>query len=355
MTFIRKLVLSVTIMKTSLFDYHLPQELIAQEPLSKRDESRLLVIDRKKEEISHHKFTDLPEFLKQNDLLVMNNSRVLPARLFGTKAETGGKVEVLLICQKKNNNENLWEAMVNPGRRIHINNKIIFSPNLYAQVMERLTDGKRLLKFHCTGDFWKILNEIGQMPLPPYIHKHLNEGERYQTIYSKDLGSVAAPTAGLHFSEALFNKLDEKNIKRTFVTLHVGPGTFRPVKTDDINSHQMDPEFYYIYDETINLINECKANNNRILAVGTTSIRTIESAFQDPANITKSDWTRLFITPGYKFKVVDAILTNFHLPRSTLLMLISSFAGLELIKMAYNEAIKEKYRFYSFGDAMLIL
>lgn len=340
-------------MKKSDFNFILPEELIAQTPIDKRDASRLLVLDKKSGDISHRHFSDILDFLKPGDCLVLNDSRVIPARLFGER-KTGGAVEVLLLKDLGNNK---WEALTRPGRKTKIGEEIFFgNKKLKAVVRDELPDGKRVVEFFFDGIFLEILEELGQMPLPPYIHERLENPERYQTVYSKNTGSAAAPTAGLHFTDELLEKIREKGVNTAFVTLHVGLGTFRPVKADSIEDHIMHSEYFEIPEESQKLILETKKSGGRIIAVGTTSCRTLESAFSDDGNITKTSGdTSIFIYPGYKFKAVDALITNFHLPESTLIMLVSALAGRENILNAYETAIKEKYRFFSFGDAMLII
>ncbi|MBR5543655.1 MAG: tRNA preQ1(34) S-adenosylmethionine ribosyltransferase-isomerase QueA [Oscillospiraceae bacterium] len=339
-------------MKKSDFNFDLPEELIAQTPIEKRDASRLLVLDRKTGEISHNVFSDIADFLYPGDCLVLNDSRVIPARLFGER-KTGGVVEVLLL---KDIGRDKWEALTRPGRKTKIGEEIFFgNGRLKAKVIDEIDDGKRIVEFHYDGIFLEILDELGQMPLPPYIHEQLNDPERYQTVYSKNIGSAAAPTAGLHFTEELLEKIRNKGINIAFVTLHVGLGTFRPVKAELIEDHIMHSEYYEIAEEAARIITQTKENGGRIVAVGTTSCRTLESAFSDDGKLqTLSGNTSIFIYPGYKFKAVDALITNFHLPESTLIMLISAFASREKILNAYDVAIKEKYRFFSFGDSMFI-
>ncbi len=340
-------------MKKSDFNFMLPEELIAQTPIDKRDTSRLLVLDKKNGDISHKHFSDILDFLKPGDCLVLNDSRVIPARLFGER-KTGGAVEVLLL---KDIGNNKWEALTRPGRKTKIGEEIFFGNNrLRAVVRDELPDGKRVVEFFFDGIFLEILEELGQMPLPPYIHERLENPERYQTVYSKNTGSAAAPTAGLHFTDELLEKIREKGVNTAFVTLHVGLGTFRPVKADSIEDHIMHSEYFEIPEESQKLILETKKSGGRIIAVGTTSCRTLESAFSVDGIIAKASGdTSIFIYPGYKFKAVDALITNFHLPESTLIMLVSALAGRENILSAYETAIKEKYRFFSFGDAMLII
>lgn len=339
-------------MKKSDFYFDLPEELIAQTPLEKRDSSRLMVLDRNSGEIEHKHFHDILKLINPGDCLVLNNSRVLPARLIGTR-ETGGAVEVLLLRDLGGGE---WECLTKPGRKTRTGAKLSFgNGELNAEVIGELYDGKRRVRFCYDGIFLEILEKLGQMPLPPYIHEKLDNPERYQTVYSKEIGSAAAPTAGLHFTNELLDKLKEKGVNIAYVTLHVGLGTFRPVKAEDLSDHQMHSEYYEIPEETANIIKNTKKSGGRIIAVGTTSCRTIESAYGENGElIANSGWTDIFIYPGYKFKVLDALITNFHLPESTLIMLVSALAGKENVMNAYNCAIKEKYRFFSFGDAMFI-
>ena len=339
-------------MKTSDFDFQLPEELIAQTPLERRDASRLLTLDRESGAVGHHHFYDLPRFLRPGDCLVLNDSRVLPARLIGHRP-TGGACEVLLLVDKGGD---LWECLVRPGRKLKPGAQVIFGDGqLTATVEEELNDGKRTVRFHYQGIFLEILEQLGRMPLPPYIKAELQDQERYQTVYSKVVGSAAAPTAGLHFTPELLEQVREIGVKVCYVTLHVGLGTFRPVKAEEITDHEMHSEFCMISRETADTINETKKNGGRVICVGTTSCRTVESfAAEDGTMSERSGWTSIFIYPGYKFKVLDALITNFHLPQSTLIMLVSALAGREHVLAAYEEAVREKYRFFSFGDAMFI-
>ncbi|MCF2660993.1 tRNA preQ1(34) S-adenosylmethionine ribosyltransferase-isomerase QueA [Pseudoflavonifractor phocaeensis] len=339
-------------MKTSDFDFYLPEELIAQTPLERRDASRLLTLDKTTGAVGHHHFYDLPQFLRPGDCLVMNDSRVLPARLIGHRP-TGGACEVLLLVDK---GEGLWECLVRPGRKLKPGAQVIFGEGqLTATIEAEVEDGKRLVRFHYQGIFLEILEQLGKMPLPPYIKAELQDQERYQTVYSKVVGSAAAPTAGLHFTPELLRQIREMGVKECYVTLHVGLGTFRPVKAEDIQDHEMHSEFCQISQETADIINETKRNGGRVICVGTTSCRTIESfAAEDGTMTARSGWTNIFIYPGYKFKVLDALVTNFHLPQSTLIMLVSALAGREHVLAAYEEAVRERYRFFSFGDAMFI-
>mgnify|MGYP002563822102 FL=1 len=339
-------------MKTSDFNFELPEELIAQTPLERRDSSRLLTLDKNTGAVGHHHFYDLPDFLRPGDCLVLNDSRVLPARLIGHRP-TGGTCEVLLLVDR---GEGCWECLVRPGKKLRTGAQIIFGQGQLTATIEReLEDGKRLVQFHYQGIFLEILEELGKMPLPPYIKAELENQERYQTVYSKVVGSAAAPTAGLHFTPELLDNIQEMGVKVCYVTLHVGLGTFRPVKAEDIRDHEMHSEFCMISQETADIINETKRNGGRVICVGTTSCRTIESfAAEDGTMTQRSGWTNIFIYPGYRFKVLDALVTNFHLPQSTLIMLVSALAGREHTLNAYQEAVKERYRFFSFGDAMFI-
>ena len=341
-------------MKTSDFYYDLPQELIAQTPLEKRDTSRLMLLNKETGEVEHHHFYELPHYLRPGDCLVMNNSRVLPARLLGRREPTGGAVEVLLLVDR---GEKCWECLVRPGRKLHPGQKISFGDGslLTAEIKEELPGGNRIVEFQYRGIFLEILEQLGKMPLPPYIKEELQDPERYQTVYSKEVGSAAAPTAGLHFTKELMQQIQEKGVKICYVTLHVGLGTFRPVKEDDPLEHEMHTEYCMISAETANTINETKKNGGRVICVGTTSCRTIESwAAEDGTMKESAGWTSIYIYPGYKFKVLDCLVTNFHLPESTLIMLVSALAGREHVLDAYQEAVRERYRFFSFGDAMFI-
>ena len=339
-------------MEVSEFNYNLPEELIAQTPLEKRDESRLMILNRKEKTMEHKTFKDIIDYLKPGDCLVRNNTKVLPARIYGNK-ETGAKVEFLLL----NNIEgDIWETIVRPGNKLHVGTNVIFgNGKLVAEILDIMPGGTRKVKFKYEGIFNEILDEIGLMPLPPYIHEELKENDRYQTVYAKYNGSAAAPTAGLHFTPELLKKIEEKGIKIANVTLHVGIGTFRPVKEEKVENHEMHSEHYYIKKEDAEIINETKKNGGRIIAVGTTSCRVLETVADENGMVCETEGdTKIFIYPGYKFKCLDALITNFHLPQSTLLMLVSSLAGKEYIMKAYEEAVKEKYRFFSFGDAMFI-
>ncbi len=340
-------------MKTADFDFYLPEELIAQTPLERRDASRLLTLDKHTGAVEHHHFYELPQFLKPGDCLVLNDSRVLPARLIGHRP-TGGACEVLLLVDR---GDKCWECLVRPGRKLRPGAQVIFGEGkeLTATIEEELEDGKRLVRFHYEGIFLEILEHLGKMPLPPYIKEELQDNERYQTVYSKVVGSAAAPTAGLHFTPELLEQIKAMGVKVCYVTLHVGLGTFRPVKAEDIQDHEMHSEFCMISQETADTINETKRSGGRVICVGTTSCRTIESfASEDGTMTERSGWTNIFIYPGYRFKVLDALITNFHLPQSTLIMLVSALAGREHVLAAYEEAVKERYRFFSFGDAMFI-
>ena len=339
-------------MKVSDFNYNLPEELIAQVPLEKRDESRLMVLDREKQTIEHKTFKDIIDYLEPGDCLVRNNTKVIPARIYGKK-ETGAHVEFLLL----NNIEgDIWESIVRPGNKLHVGTKVIFGDGLLtADILEIMPGGTRKVEFHYKGIFNEILDKIGLMPLPPYIHEELKDNDRYQTVYAKYEGSAAAPTAGLHFTPELLQKIQDKGVKIANVTLHVGIGTFRPVKEDEVEKHQMHTEHFYIKQEDADIINETKKAGKRIIAVGTTSCRVLETIADENGMVKETEGdTQIFIYPGYKFKCLDGLITNFHLPQSTLLMLVSALAGKDFIMRAYNEAVKEKYRFFSFGDAMFI-
>ncbi|EPY6467487.1 tRNA preQ1(34) S-adenosylmethionine ribosyltransferase-isomerase QueA [Clostridium sporogenes] len=340
-------------MKVKDFDFYLPEELIAQHPMEKRDEARLLVLDKKTGEIEDKIFKDILDYLTPNDCLVLNNTRVLPARLIGSKEETGGKMEFLLLKRKE---KDVWETLVKPGKRAQIGARFIFgNGELKAEVIGMGEDGSRIVKFYYEGIFEEILDQLGQMPLPPYIKEKLDDKEMYQTVYSKEEGSAAAPTAGLHFTEELLEKIKGKGVKLAFLTLHVGLGTFRPVKVEDIQEHIMHSEYYKMDKETAEIINTTREKGGRVIAVGTTSCRTLETIGDIEGKVKEqSGWTDIFIYPGYKYKVVDALITNFHLPQSTLLMLVSALAGRDNIMNAYNMAVEKEYRFFSFGDAMFI-
>lgn len=341
--------------KTSDYFYELPEELIAQTPVEPRDHSSMLVLDRETGKTQHKHFYDVLDYLKPGDCLILNDSRVLPARIFGTKKDTGAHVEFLLLKCVGNNK---WETLVKPGRKAKVGAEFVFSPGvLEGKITDMLEDGNRIIDFSCEGNFYTILEELGKMPLPPYITAELKDQERYQTVYSHELGSAAAPTAGLHFTKELLKKIEEKGVKIGYVTLHVGLGTFRPVKAENITEHKMHSEHYHLPKETADLINETKKNGGRVIAVGTTSCRTLESVatFNDGKILESDGWTSIFIYPGYEFKVLDGLITNFHLPESTLIMLVSAFAGYEHVMAAYKEAVEKRYRFFSFGDAMLTI
>jgi len=341
-------------MNTADFDFHLPEELIAQTPLEKRDSSRLLIVDRKTGQFSDQHFDNIIDQLEPGDALVMNNTRVLPARLYGTKPETGGHVELLLL---KNTQGDFWEVLAKPAKRLRVGAHVSFGDGrLTATVTEELEHGGRIVRFDYQGIFLEVLESLGEMPLPPYIHEKLEDRERYQTVYAKENGSAAAPTAGLHFTEELLDKIGAKGIKLVYLTLHVGLGTFRPVSVDNLEEHEMHSEFYSLSEEAAETLRQVKANGHRVVAVGTTSIRTLETIGSkfDGQIQADSGWTTIFIKPGYQWKIVDAFSTNFHLPKSTLVMLVSAFAGRQLTLQAYEHAIAEYYRFFSFGDAMFI-
>ena len=340
-------------MKTSDFNFELPQELIAQTPIEKRDASRLLVLDKNSGTWEHRHFYDLPDYLRKGDCLILNDSRVLPARLLGQRLPGGGACEVLLLIDR---GDKTWECLVRPGKHLRRGARLSFGDGeLTAEVTDVLEGGNRLVKFNYEGIFLEVLDRLGKMPLPPYIKEELQDRERYQTVYSKVVGSAAAPTAGLHFTEELLQKVQKMGVKVGYVTLHVGLGTFRPVKEDDITDHLMHSEYCVIPQETADLINETKKKGGRVICVGTTSCRTVESwAGEDGTMRASAGWTNIFIYPGYKFKVLDALITNFHLPESTLIMLVSALAGRENVLRAYEEAVRERYRFFSFGDAMFI-
>ena len=340
-------------MKTSDFYFDLPDELIAQVPILDRSSSKLMVLDKETGEISHKVFKDIIDYLNPGDCLVLNDTRVIPARLIGAKEGTGGKIEFLLL---KRYEDDTWETLVKPGKKAKIGSRFSFGDGkLVAEVVGMGDDGARIVKFEYEGIFEEVLDELGNMPLPPYITERLEERERYQTVYSKHNGSAAAPTAGLHFTDELLEKIKEKGIDLAFVTLHVGLGTFRPVKVDDVLKHDMHSEYYMVSQDAADKINKAKENGNRVITVGTTSTRTIESVADENGKMkAASGWTKIFIYPGYKFKVVDNLITNFHLPESTLIMLVSALAGKENVLDAYECAVENKYRFFSFGDAMFI-
>jgi len=340
-------------LKTSEFDFYLPEELIAQTPLERRDGSKLMVLDKHSGKLAHRHFYDLPILLQKGDCLVLNDSRVLPARLIGRRLPGGGTCEILLLIDR---GEKLWECLVRPGRKLRAGTQVSFGDGRLTATVEReLEDGNRLVRFAYEGIFLEILQQLGQMPLPPYIKAELTDQERYQTVYSKVSGSAAAPTAGLHFTPELLRELEDMGVTLCYVTLHVGLGTFRPVKAEHILDHEMHSEYYVVPRDSADLINQTKRQGGRVFCVGTTSCRTIESiATEDGMVSARSGWTNIFIYPGYRFKVLDGLITNFHLPQSTLLMLVSALAGREHILAAYKEAVRERYRFFSFGDAMLI-
>lgn len=344
----------MTELKTSDFYFDLPQELIAQDPLEDRSASRLLVLHRETGAVEHHTFKEITEFLRPGDCLVLNNTKVLPARLFGTKEDTGAAIEVLLLKRREND---VWETLVKPGKKARPGTRLTFGDgSLRAEVLEVVEEGNRLIRFFYEGIFEEVLDRLGEMPLPPYITHKLEDKNRYQTVYAKYEGSAAAPTAGLHFTEELLEQIREIGVETAFVTLHVGLGTFRPVKVEDLSAHHMHSEYYEVTEETAETINRTKEKGGRVICVGTTSCRTIESAAgEDGRVLAGCGNTEIFIYPGYRFKVLDCLITNFHLPESTLVMLVSALAGREQVLAAYQEAIREKYRFFSFGDAMLII
>lgn len=345
----------MTSVKVDLFDFHLPEELIAQTPLANRSDSRLMVLNKETGEIQHDIFKHIGQYVKSGDCLVLNDTRVLPARLFGTKSDTGAKIEVLLLKQQEGDS---WETLVKPAKRIKEGSRIDFGNGLLSAVCTGTTDhGGRILEFHYDGIFYEVLDQLGEMPLPPYIKEQLDDRDRYQTVFARERGSAAAPTAGLHFTEELLEELKQLGVHIAFITLHVGLGTFRPVSVEDINEHEMHSEFYQISEGTARLLNEVRQNGGRIITVGTTSTRTLETVASANNGIFKasSGWTSIFIYPGYEFKAIDGMITNFHLPKSTLIMLISALAGREHVLHAYEIAVNEQYRFFSFGDAMLII
>ena len=338
-------------MKVTDFNYELPQELIAQHPMEPRDHSRLLVVDKYTGKLEHKHFYDLPSYLRPGDLLVFNDTRVIPARLHGTK-DTGAHVEVFLLSRK---NTTDWEVLVKPGKKLQVGAKINFGDELSCEVIEHTDFGGRVVRFSYEGIFEEILDKLGETPLPPYITAYLEDKERYQTVYNRERGSAAAPTAGLHFTKELLQKVKDMGCEEVFVTLHIGLGTFRPVSADNIEDHQMHREFYTVSPEAAAAINKAKAEGRRIIAVGTTAVRTLESACVDGVMQSGGNWTEIFIYPGYKWKLVDALVTNFHLPQSTLLMLVSSLSSREIMLDTYKVAVQEKYRFFSFGDSMFIV
>ncbi|WP_053957010.1 tRNA preQ1(34) S-adenosylmethionine ribosyltransferase-isomerase QueA [Inediibacterium massiliense] len=341
-------------MRTSDFNFDLPEELIAQTPLKNRDESKLMILDKKNQQINHKVFKDVIDYLNPGDCLVLNDTRVLPARLFGIKEKTGAKIEFLLL---KRTDKDLWETLVKPGKKARVGDTVSFGDGiLKAHIVDMGEEGSRIIKFEYEGIFEQILDQLGTMPLPPYITETLKDQNRYQTVYAKHEGSAAAPTAGLHFTPDLLEKIKQKGVNVAYITLHVGLGTFRPVKVDDVLNHKMHSEFYMVSKETEKLINDTKANGKKVIAVGTTSTRTLESIAKEKGKIQAGNgWTDIFIYPGYEFKMIDGLITNFHLPESTLIMLVSAFCGREFTLKAYEEAIKNRYRFFSFGDAMLII
>lgn len=335
------------------FDYYLPEELIAQHPLEERDSSRLMVLDKETGCIEHKTFHDIIDYLNFGDTLVLNNTRVMPARLIGEKEKSGGKIEFLLLKRVEGDK---WECLAKPGKSAREGRRFTFGDGkLKAEVVEVKEDGNRIVEFHYDGIFEEVLDSLGEMPLPPYIHEKLEDKERYQTVYSKEEGSAAAPTAGLHFTKELLKRIEDKGVNVVYLTLHVGLGTFRPVKAEKLEEHEMHSEFYHLSKETADIINATKKRGNKVVAVGTTSVRTLETIGDENGEVKEqSGWTSIFIYPGYKFKIVDRLITNFHLPQSTLVMLVSTLAGKEHIMNAYKEAVNEKYRFFSFGDAMFI-
>lgn len=341
-------------MKTSDFYYDLPQSLIAQTPLEDRSSSRLLCVDKNDGNLRHGHFTDIADYINEGDCLVLNDTRVIPARLYGVKEGSGGKIEFLLLNRKE---QDIWEVILKPGKKAKPGARFVFGEGLLtAEILDVVNDGNRLVKFYYDGLFENVLDTLGEMPLPPYITEHLEDKERYQTVYSRHSGSAAAPTAGLHFTPELMDKLKAKGVKFAYVTLHVGLGTFRPVKVDDVENHRMHSEFFVINKETADVINSTKKAGGKIISVGTTSTRVLETVADENGFVKEdSGWTDIFIYPPYKFKCPDCLITNFHLPESTLLMLVSAFSSKEIIMNAYKEAVKEKYRFFSFGDAMFIL
>lgn len=341
-------------LKKSDYFYDLPEELIAQDPLLERSSSRLMILNKKTGEISHHHFWELPDYLEAGDCLVLNNTKVIPARLYGVKEGTGAMIEVLLL---KRLEDRCYEILVKPGKKAKVGTTIIFGDGiLKGTIVDILEEGNRKIQFEFDGIFEEILDKLGEMPLPPYIHNKLEDRNRYQTVYAKEEGSAAAPTAGLHFTQDLLKKIEQKGVHIVYVTLHVGLGTFRPVKEENILDHHMHSEFYQVSEAAANLINQTKENGKKVICIGTTSVRTVESAADKAGHINSgSDDTEIFIYPGYEFKIPDALVTNFHLPESTLLMLVSAMAGRENVLNAYKKAVEEKYRFFSFGDAMLII
>lgn len=341
-------------MNVEEFDYHLPESLIAQTPLKNRDQSRLLVLGRKTGNIAHKHFTDIMDYFETGDTLVLNDTRVMPARLFGLKEETGAKVEMLMLTRIEDND---WEVLLKPAKRIKVGNTLSFgNGKIIAECIKELEQGGRIMRLHYEGILEERLDELGEMPLPPYIKERLDDPDRYQTVYAKENGSAAAPTAGLHFTDELLQKIKDKGVNIAFITLHVGLGTFRPVSVEDINDHEMHSEYYQMTKETADILNKTKENGHRIISVGTTSTRTLETIRRDHEQfVATSGWTDIFIYPGFEYKAIDGLITNFHLPKSTLVMLVSAFSSREYILNAYKKAVKLKYRFFSFGDAMLII
>ncbi len=345
----------MNILKVDLFDFHLPEELIAQTPLEQRDASRLMVLNKETGSVKHHMFHDLLDYVQEGDCLVLNDTRVLPARLFGTKEDTGANIEVLLLKQTQGDT---WETLVKPAKRVKEGTVISFGDGRLTAVCKETSDqGGRLLEFNYEGIFYEVLEQLGEMPLPPYIKERLDDQERYQTVFAREQGSAAAPTAGLHFTEEMLEQLKKKGVHIAFLTLHVGLGTFRPVSVDDLEEHDMHSEFYQVSEGTAALLNSVREKGGRIISVGTTSTRTLETIATEHNGkfVASSGWTNIFIFPGYEFKAIDGMITNFHLPKSTLIMLVSALAGRENVISAYEQAVAEKYRFFSFGDAMLIL
>lgn len=345
----------MNILKVDLFDFHLPEELIAQTPLEHRDASRLMVLNKETGNVKHHMFHDLLDYVQEGDCLVLNDTRVLPARLFGTKEDTGANIEVLLLKQTQGDT---WETLVKPAKRVKEGTVISFGDGRLTAVCKETSDqGGRLLEFNYEGIFYEVLEQLGEMPLPPYIKERLDDQERYQTVFAREQGSAAAPTAGLHFTEEMLEQLKTKGVHIAFLTLHVGLGTFRPVSVDDLEEHDMHAEFYQVSEGTAALLNSVREKGGRIISVGTTSTRTLETIATEHNGkfVASSGWTNIFIFPGYEFKAIDGMITNFHLPKSTLIMLVSALAGRENVISAYEQAVAEKYRFFSFGDAMLIL
>lgn len=339
-------------MTTEEFDFDLPKELIAQTPLEKRDASRLLVLDKETGDLKHKHFTDIVDYLEKGDALVLNDTKVMPARLIGTKESTGAVIEVLML---KNEKVDIWECLTKPAKRIKVGTEVIFSDKLKAKCIDCNEDGIRHFEFIYDGILFEILDELGEMPLPPYIHEKLQDKDRYQTVYAKNIGSAAAPTAGLHFTNELLDKIKNKGVNIVYITLNVGLGTFRPVSVSDVTKHKMHSEFYVMDENAANILNKTRENGHKIISVGTTSTRTLETIMSLYGTFKEcSGWTDIFIYPGYKFKGIDSLITNFHLPKSTLVMLVSALAGKENIMNAYKEAVKEKYRFFSFGDSMII-